>query len=66
MGLVDRLQEYPPHLQVVALAAAFKLYMERYKITPFEAFTVADNIMVHATGKRVEFDAVRMYMEHEV
>lgn len=66
MRVIDTLQDLPPHLQVVAIVATFKLVTERFGIEPQDAFTVTDNIMNHAQGRRVEFDAVRMYLENEV
>jgi hypothetical protein len=66
MAIIDRIQDMPSHVQVVAITAAFKLLMERYDMPPQDAFTVADNVMNHADGRRVEFAAVRAYMENEL
>lgn len=66
MAIIDRIQDMPAHVQVVAMTAAFKLLVERYNISPQDVFTVADNVMNHADGRRVEFDAIRMYMENEI
>lgn len=66
MRVIDAAQDLPPHLQVIGITATFKLMLERYGISPQDAFTLTDNIMNHAQGRRVEFDAVRAYMENEV
>lgn len=66
MRVIDAVQDLPPHLQVIALVASFKLMVERYGVNPQDAFTVADNIMNHAQGRRPEFEAVRAYLANEV
>ena len=66
MGVIDHVQSLPPHLQVIAITAAFKLLIERFELPAQDAFALVDNIMNHAEGRRVEFDAVRMYLAHEV
>lgn len=66
MRVIDAIQTLPPQLQVIAIVAAFKLLTERYKVEAQDAFTVADNVMNHAQGRRAEFDAVRRYLHNEV
>lgn len=66
MRVIDAIQDLPPHLQVIAVVATFKLVTERFGVNPQDAFTVTDNIMNHAQGRRVEFDAARAYLENEV
>ncbi|MEL6509022.1 MAG: hypothetical protein AAFQ32_04470 [Pseudomonadota bacterium] len=66
MGIIDRAQDYSPERQLIAITASFKLLTARLGIDPADAFTVADNIMNHADGRRVEFDAVAAYMEGEL
>lgn len=66
MRVIDSVQDLPPHLQVIAITASFKLLIERFGVTPDDAFTATDNIMNHAQGRRVEFDAVRAYLENQV
>lgn len=66
MRVIDCVQDLPPHLQVIAIAATFKLMIERFGIEGQDAFTITDNIMNHADGRRVEFDAVRDYLANEV
>lgn len=64
--VIDAIQTLPPHVQVIAIVAAFKLLIERYGVEAQDAFTVADNVMNHAQGRRAEFDAVRAYLANEV
>ncbi len=66
MAIIDRIQDMPASTQVVAIASAFKLLVERHGIPAQDIFTVADNVMNRADGRRVEFDAIRMYLANEV
>ena len=66
MGVIDRVQSLSPDLQVAALAASFLMICERYDIPAQDVFTVVNNIMNHAEGRRPEFAAVRQYMEEEL
>lgn len=66
MRVIDAIQTLPPHLQVIAVVASFKLLIERFGVDAQDAFTVADNVMNHAQGRRVEFEAVRQYLANEV
>lgn len=66
MRVIDAIQDLPPHLQVIAIVAVFKLLIERFGVDAFDAFTVADNVMNHAQGRRPEFAAVRAYLDNEV
>ncbi|MGH0000080.1 hypothetical protein ACQU0X_08365 [Pseudovibrio ascidiaceicola] len=66
MAVIDAVQDYPPAVQIIAVVAAFKLMIERFNMNAQDAFTVADNIMNHAQGRRVEFEAVQAYLENEL
>lgn len=66
MAVIDRLQDFPAELQIVALTAAYKLMVERFGVSPHDVFTVADNIMNHADGRRTEFLAIADYLENEL
>lgn len=66
MRVIDAAQDLPPHLQLIAITATFQLMIDRFGVPAQDAFTVADNIMHSAQGKRPEFAAVRMYLENEV
>lgn len=66
MHMVDAAQSLSPAEQVLGITATFKLLMEHYQIDPQDAFSVANNVMNHADGRRTEFEAVRLYMENEL
>ena len=66
MRVLDAVQDLPPHLQLIAITATFKLMTERFGMPAQDAFLITNNIMKDQEGKRPEFDAVRMYMENEV
>ena len=66
MAVIDRLQDMPAHVQLVALTAAYKLMTERFNISPHDVFAVADNVMHHADGRRVEFAAIADYLREEL
>jgi len=66
MRVIDAVQDLPPHLQLIAITAAFKLMIDRFDVPAQDAFVIVDNIMQDQEGKRPEFAAVRMYMENEV
>lgn len=66
MGVIDHVQDLPPHLQVIAIATSFKLLIERFDVSGPDAFTIVDNIMNHAEGRRAEFEAIRLYLANEV
>lgn len=66
MTVIDALQDYTPEMQLVALTATYKLMTERYDVSPHDVFTVADNVMHHADGRRVEFKAIADYLEGEL
>lgn len=64
--VIDRVQEWPPHEQVVALAATFLLLCETQRVNPRDALQTAERIINHAEGKLPEFAAVRQYLKDEV
>lgn len=66
IAILDRLQDMPSERQIVALASVYRLMTERFDISPHDLHTIADNIMNHAQGRRVEFEAVAAYMEGEL
>lgn len=66
MRVLDAVQDLPPHLQLIAITATFKLMIDRFGVSGQDAFTITDNIMTAAEGRRAEFDAVRAYMEGEL
>ena len=66
MAVIDRLQDMPVEVQLIALTAAYKLMVERFGIDGHDVFAVADNIMHHADGRRVEFVAIADYLRNEL
>lgn len=66
MTVIDALQDFPVEHQLVALTATYKLMTERFNINPQDVFTVADNVMHHADGRRTEFKAISDYLEGEL
>lgn len=66
MTVIDRLQDFPPHVQVVGLAAAFLTMATHLGIPAQDVFTVTTNLINDAEGKRPEFAAVDAYLEGEV
>lgn len=65
-AVIDRLQNYQPHEQVMALASAFVLLTEQHKLPAQDAFTTTKNLMNEKSVLRPEFAAVRDYMKYEV
>lgn len=68
MALIDRMQgaDIAPAAVVAAVSALFLLVCERYGVRPPDAFSVVDNIMNHAAGRRAEFAAAAQYLEEEL
>ena len=66
MAIIDRIQSEPPHVQMASMAATFLMLCDHWKVKPQEAFTAVTNMMNHAEGRRVEFDAVASYIAEEL
>lgn len=66
IAVLDRLQNFPPERQIVALATVYRMMAEHFGVSPQDIHTVSDNIVNTATGRRSEFEAVRAYMEGEL
>lgn len=66
MAVIDRIQDWPRERQMLAVTSVFKLLAERFGVNSGDIFTVADNVMNHADGKRVEFDAIAAYLRSEL
>lgn len=64
--VIDAVQQWPPHEQVVALAATFLLLCETQRVNPRDALAVAERIIIHAEGKLPEFAAIRDYLKDEI
>lgn len=67
MQCVDRLQNFPPHIQPVALAVLFIEVCKAHRVASPDVLTVATNMMADTIhGERPEFAALRLYMKHEL
>jgi hypothetical protein len=66
--VIDRLQDYQPHEQVMSCAAAFILIAEQCRIeNPQDLFTAVKNMLNdEREGGRQQFTAVRNYAQHEL
>jgi hypothetical protein len=65
-SVIDHIQQWKAHEQVVALAATFLLLCETQRINPREALATAERIITHAEGKLPEFTAIRQYLKEEI
>lgn len=65
MAVIDRLQDFTPEVQMLAMTASFVLLAQRHKQRPSDLFVTADNVINGAEGKRPEFAAVAHYLENE-
>lgn len=64
--VIDRLQSFEPHIQVLGLAATFLILAERFGVDAQTIFTVTKNLMNSKEGLRPEFVAVKDYVENEI
>ena len=66
MSVVDNLQtKFPAAVQTVAIAAAFKLLVERHGLSMQDILGPVDNIINDTKGKRPEFSAVAQYLAEQ-
>lgn len=65
VGILDRMQNYPQHIQPLALAAAFLVLSEHLRIPAQELFTVTKNMMTEEQNVP-EFKAVKDYIKYEI
>lgn len=65
--LVDSLQVFPGHLQMLAAATLFTVVAKRYGAEPQDLFTIVGNMAADPIhGEREEFRALRVYAQHEL
>jgi DsbC/DsbD-like thiol-disulfide interchange protein len=64
--VLDGLQSYRPHVQVLSAAAVFLSLCENLGIPAQEAFSTTKNIINGTDGKRNEFKAVDAYIKGEL
>lgn len=65
-ALLDCLQSYEPHIQVMTVAAVFTALAEHHKVQPQDVFTTTKNMMSTKEGRRAEFAAVADYIKYEL
>jgi hypothetical protein len=65
-NVIDRLQLFQPHEQVLAAAALFVILTDAHKANPQDIITVTKNLMNEKQKLRAEFAAVRDYVKHEL
>lgn len=66
MQVITSLQDHRPEAQIVGACAAFLLLAEASGIPAQDLFSATKNIINGADGKRPEFAALSMYIQHEV
>ena len=66
MAMLNAVQDMDAHIQAPAMAALFTLACERHGLKPQDVFTVTNNIMNHAEGRRPEFEGVAAYLANEL
>lgn len=66
MNVLDRLQDFKPEIQVMGAAVVFLELCEYLGVPAQEAFVATKNLINGDNGRRVEFLAVRDYMEGEL
>lgn len=64
--VIDRLQQFEPHIQVLGLASTLLTVAARFNVDAQTIFTVAKNLMNSKEGLRPEFAAVRDYVKYEI
>ena len=64
--VIDRLQSFEPHVQVLGTAAVLLALADRFGVDAQTIFTVTKNLMHSKEGLRPEFAAVRDYVKHEI
>jgi hypothetical protein len=64
--VIDKLQNFPPHLQLMGLAAALLTASDTFKVEAQDIFTVTKNLMNSKEGLRPEFAAIRDYIKYEL
>lgn len=66
LGAIDRASDLQPHVQGPALAMALIAYAKRLSLDVGDLFTVANNILHSKADDTPAFEAMRLYMKHEV
>ena len=66
IDVLDRLQNYQPHEQIMAAAALFLSLAEAARVPAQDVFTATKNLINGVDGKRVEFRALDAYVRNEL
>ena len=71
MTTLNALQDLPVRVQIVSAACLLVLMQERYEatagaLTTQEVMTLAERLMKDTEGYRMEFEAARQYLRHEL
>lgn len=66
MALIDRMQDFESHTQVLAAAMVFLTLTEHHRAKAQDVFTITKNIMHERDRMRPEFAAVLDYVKHEI
>lgn len=66
LAVIDRLQDFQPHEQPMAVAVSFLTLCDQLKVSAQDVFTVTKNLMNEKDQLRPEFAAVRDYVKYEL
>jgi hypothetical protein len=67
MALLDRMQHHQPHVLVAGVATAFLALCQHHRADPAEVFRAVKNLLAsNEAGRAPEFEALRLYLKHEV
>jgi hypothetical protein len=66
VSVLDRLQNFQSHEQVMASAVVFLTLCEHLKVKAQDVFTTTKNLMNEKHRLRHEFAAVRDYVKYEI
>ncbi|PZA13976.1 hypothetical protein [Rhodopseudomonas palustris] len=65
VAILDRMQNYPQHIQPLALCAAFITLSEHLRLPAQDLFTVTKNMLTEEENI-AEFKALRDYVKYEI
>jgi hypothetical protein len=64
---LDRLQGFKQEVLCASAAATFLLLCEHFKVEPQDVFVATKNLLMDdREGGRHEFEAVRLFVKHEI
>jgi hypothetical protein len=65
MGVITRLQSYPPEARILALASVFAQVCEVFKVRPIAAMEIVSRVNADKSVKSDELRAVTQYIKEE-